>query len=340
MDRDMPEPLLDVRDLAIGFPAPGGTVEAVAGASFAIESGRTLCLVGESGCGKSTTARALLQIVDPPGRITRGTIAYSGDHASVDIARLKPKSAAMRTLRWREIAMIFQEPMSSMSPVHTIGNQITEAILLHTPGLGAAAARLQAIELLGRVGIPDPERRVDAYPFTLSGGLRQRAMIAMALACKPKLLIADEPTTALDVTTQAVILDLLRELKRANGMAMLFITHDLGVVAEIADDVAVMYLGHIVEKGPVADVLGAPRHPYTRALLASRPMIGARRGGGKSPLASIRGMVPSLANRPLGCPFQTRCAQAIPGLCDRIMPETRIEGARELRCHLEQKVAA
>jgi peptide/nickel transport system ATP-binding protein len=329
----METPLIEVDQLAVVFPTFGGTVTAVADASFTIRRGRTLCLVGESGCGKSATARALLQILDPPGRVASGRIRYHGAGAPIDIASLPPTGPAMRGLRWREIAMIFQEPMSSMSPVHSIGNQIIEAIRLHDPALGHRAARARAIDLLRQVGIPAPDERIDAYPFRLSGGLRQRAMIAMALACAPKLLIADEPTTALDVTTQATILDLLRDLKRSNEMAMLFITHDLGVVAEIADDIAVMYLGHVVEQGPFADVLETPRHPYTRALIASRPEIGGRRGPRKGRLPSIPGMVPGPLERPPGCPFQTRCDVVIAGLCDRVMPTVAAAGRHEVRCH-------
>jgi oligopeptide/dipeptide ABC transporter ATP-binding protein len=329
----MAPPLVEVRHLRIEFPVLTGTVIAVADASFSVAAGRTLCLVGESGCGKSATARALLQIIERPGRITGGEVVFAGTGERIDIARLPPGGSAMRALRWREIAMVFQEPMTSLSPVHTIGNQIVEAIRLHADAR-APEARSRTIELLRRVGMPDPETRIDAYPFRLSGGMRQRAMIAMALAAQPKLLIADEPTTALDVTTQATILDLLRDIRQEFGMAMLFITHDFGVVAEIADDVAVMYLGHIVERGPVAAVMQTPLHPYTRGLLASRPQIGRRRGRPGERLPSIPGMVPGAFDRPTGCPFHTRCAEAMPGLCDVSMPPPVQLGETEVRCHL------
>jgi oligopeptide/dipeptide ABC transporter ATP-binding protein len=312
---------------------------AVADASFSVTTGSTLCLVGESGCGKSATARALLQILERPGRIAGGTLRYAGTGAVIDIARIPPNSGAMRALRWHEIAMVFQEPMTSMSPVHSIGNQIVEAIRLHSDA-SRMEARRRAIDLLRRVNIPDPETRIDAYPFRLSGGMRQRAMIAMALASQPKLLIADEPTTALDVTTQATILDLLRDIRREFGMAMLFITHDFGVVSEIADEVAVMYLGHIVEQGPVTEVMDSPLHPYTRGLLASRPRIGRRRGRAGERLPSIPGMVPSPYDRPTGCPFRTRCTQAMPGLCDVSMPPRFQIGGIEVRCHLYSGAAA
>jgi oligopeptide/dipeptide ABC transporter ATP-binding protein len=334
----MTDALLEVRNLRIEFPTLAGTVVAVEDASFTVRAGRTLCLVGESGCGKSATSRALLQILDPPGRIAHGTLRYFGTGEMIDIATLSPGSGAIRALRWREMAMVFQEPMTAMSSVHTIGNQIIEAIRLHS-NAGKAEARHRAIDLLRRVSIPDPEMRIDTYPFRLSGGLRQRAMIAMALASQPKLLIADEPTTALDVTIQATILDLLRRLQRELGMAMLFITHDLGVVAEIADDVAVMYLGRIVERGPVVSVMKAPRHPYTRGLLASRPQIGRRRGGTDRRLPSIPGMVPSPFDRPNGCPFHTRCTEVISGLCDVTVPPPILIEDVEVRCHRQKEGA-
>jgi peptide/nickel transport system ATP-binding protein len=324
-------PLIEVRDLRTHFFTDEGTVKSVDGVSFDIPRGKTLCVVGESGCGKSIMARSILQLIAPPGRIVSGNIMFHGDGKTVNLAALPPRSREMRAIRGAQISMIFQEPMSALSPVHTIGDQITEAILLHQR-IGRPAARARVIELLNRVGIPDAASRFDAYTFQLSGGMRQRTCIAMALACGPKLLIADEPTTALDVTTQASILDLIRELQAEMGMAVMFITHDLGVVAEIADEVVVMYLGTVVERGNVASVFDEPRHPYTQALLRSIPRLGSRH---KGKLQSIRGMVPHPFNRPSGCQYHTRCDRFMPGVCDRLDPPTEIVGARhDVRCLL------
>ena len=261
--------VLDVRGLVTHFPVRNGLVRAVDGVSFSVRRGQTLCVVGESGSGKSVMARSILQIVDAPGRIVAGSmLLHRPDGTTVDLAALHPRGRAIRAVRGREIAMIFQEPMSSLSPVHTVGDQITEVLRLHL-GLGKAAARTRAIELLDQVEIPTPARAIDRYTFEFSGGMRQRVMIAMALACNPSLLIADEPTTALDVTTQAEILDLMRRLQRQHGMAVLFITHDMGVVAEVADEVIVMHRGKLVESGPVDDVFHAPQDDYTRMLIHS-----------------------------------------------------------------------
>ena len=305
--------LLRVEGLTVEYASRGGAIRPLDGVTFSLKRGRTTCVVGESGCGKSMTARAILQILDPPGRIMSGRITYfpAEDSIPVEIAALAPTGRRMRALRWGEIAMIFQEPMVSLSPVHTIGNQITEAIRLHAR---EADPEARTVEMLSRVGMPDAPRRAHTYPFQLSGGMRQRAMIAMALSCQPKLLIADEPTTALDVTTQANILDLLRVLREQTGMTLLFITHDLGVVAEIADDVVVMYAGQVVEQGTANDVFHHPAHPYTRALLESRSRRGHRR------LAAIPGTVPGPGDRPSGCVFRTRCGYVIPGLCDVTPP--------------------
>jgi oligopeptide/dipeptide ABC transporter ATP-binding protein len=322
--------VIDIKDLNVHFATNQGLVRAVNGVTLSIATGKTVCLVGESGSGKSITARALLQIVPKPGKIVGGDILLHHDKGTTNIAKLEPRGAAIRSIRGSEIAMIFQEPMTSLSPLYTVGNQITEAISLHNK-LSKKAARARAIELLGRVGIPKPQERVDEYPFRLSGGMRQRVMIAMALSCNPKVLIADEPTTALDVTTQAQILDLLRELQSEQGMAILFITHDLGVVAEIADDVAVMYLGNIAEFGSADEVFNHPKHPYTKALLASIPKVGAERGD----LVSIKGMVPSPYRRPTGCPFHTRCPDVIEGVCDSVEPAAISFGNDHVaRCHL------
>jgi peptide/nickel transport system ATP-binding protein len=331
------EPLLEVRRLKTHFFTDEGVVRAVDGVDFTVERGRTLCVVGESGCGKSVTARSILQIVDPPGRIVAGQMLFhraarEGAEAEVvDLAALDPRGARIRAIRGREIAMIFQEPMTSLSPLYTIGDQLIEAIMLHLP-LGRADARRRAIEMLGRVEIPRPQLRVDSYPFELSGGMRQRAMIAMALSCSPSLLIADEPTTALDVTTQAQILDLIRNLQRELGMAVMLITHDLGVVAEMADDVVVMYLGVAAERGDVDAIFHDPAHPYTRALLRSIPKLGLKV---RQRLASIEGMVPNPLQRPGGCPFHTRCDAFMPGRCDLVVPDaTRLSARREVRCLL------
>ena len=332
-----PSPLVQIDDLKVDFDLPRQTVTVVDGVSLTIPRGKTLCLVGESGCGKSVTAKALLRLVENPGRIAGGSITLDRDDGPVDIAALAPNDKLLRQIRGGEIALIHQEPMSFLSPLYTIGNQISEGLMLHRK-VSKAEARRIGIETLREVGMPDPEAKFDRYTFQLSGGQRQRAMIAMALVSKPKLLIADEPTTALDVTTQANILDLLRRLQEAEDMAVLFITHDLGVVEEIADEVAVMYLGKIVEQGPVDEVLSNPRHPYTRGLLASMPRL---EGDFKAPLSAIRGMVPTPANRPQGCPFHTRCALAIKGVCDARMPEaTMVESGHMVACHAAGETAA
>ncbi|MGV3652137.1 MAG: ATP-binding cassette domain-containing protein, partial [Devosia sp.] len=266
----LPEtPVLSVRALATHSPTRTGLVKAVDGVSFDLHRGKTLCVVGESGSGKSITARSILQIVDRPGRIVSGTMVLNRpDGTSVDLAGLDPRGKPIRSVRGREIAMIFQEPMSSLSPIHKVGVQIGESLRIHF-GTPPEERRRRVIELLRQVEIPDPERAIDRYTFEFSGGMRQRVMIAMALACNPSILIADEPTTALDVTTQAEILDLIKRLQAAHGMAVMFITHDMGVVAEIADEVLVMYRGRVMERGPAAQVFHAPQDPYTRMLIGS-----------------------------------------------------------------------
>jgi peptide/nickel transport system ATP-binding protein len=261
--------VLDVRDLVTHFATRTGVVKAVDGVSFAVRRGKTLCVVGESGSGKSVTARSILQIVDAPGRIVSGSmVLHRPDGSSVDLAQLHPRSKEIRAVRGAEIAMIFQEPMSSLSPVHTVGDQIMEVLRLHL-GMDKVAARARTVELLKQVEIPNPDRAIDRYTFEFSGGMRQRVMIAMSLACNPSMLIADEPTTALDVTTQAEILDLIKRLQTKFGMAVLFITHDMGVVAEIADEVLVMYHGKVMESGPVEQIFHAPKDEYTRMLIGS-----------------------------------------------------------------------
>lgn len=331
------QPILSIRNLKTYFHQDEGIVRAVDGASFDIYPGKTLGIVGESGCGKSVTARSILQIVDKGGRIEEGEILLhqarngSGQTDEVDLTKLKPDSRQMRAIRGAEIALIFQEPMTSFSAFHTVGNQIAEAIRLHKD-VSKKEAREEAIELLRQVGIPRPERRIDEYSFQLSGGLRQRVMIAMALSSDPKILIADEPTTALDVTTQAQVLDLLRQLQEEKGLAIILITHDMGVIAEMADDVVVMYLGRVVEQGPIDDIFHAPKHPYTRLLLQSIPSIMAEP---RTKLATIRGAIPHPYNRPVGCPFHPRCPEFMPGTCDVREPELRREGdLQEVACFL------
>ena len=268
--------LLQVSNLSTHFAVRNGSIKAVDGISFNVERGRTLCVVGESGSGKSVTARSILQIVDEPGRIAGGSMVLNrADGSSVDLAKLHPRGKEIRAVRGAEIAMIFQEPMSSLSPVHTVGNQIIEVLRLHIK-MGKLEARARCIELLAQVEIPHPDKAVDRYTFEFSGGMRQRVMIAMALACNPSLLIADEPTTALDVTTQAEILDLIKRLQKSHGMAVMFITHDMGVVAEIADQVIVMHNGRIVETGPVDQIFHAPQHDYTRMLIGSVLKLGRK----------------------------------------------------------------
>jgi len=322
------EPLLSVRNLKTYFTQDEGTVRAVDGVSFDVAPGATLGIVGESGCGKSITARSIMRIVDRPGRIVEGEVYFrrpssqGGSGPVVDLTKLEPNGAEMRAIRGAEIALIFQEPMSSFSPVHSVGNQIIEAIRLHQP-LSRVEARARAIEMLRRVGVSSPEERMDQLSYQLSGGLRQRAMIAMALSCEPTLLIADEPTTALDVTTQTQILELMRRLQQEDGMAIMLITHDLGVVAEMATDVAVMYLGRVVEQAPVDAIFHDPRHPYTRALLRSIPRIRSRT---RERLTPIAGAVPHPYDRPTGCPFHPRCADFMAGKCDRQAPSLRPVG--------------
>ncbi len=303
--------LLEVKDLHVSFFLTEGTVRAVNGVSFKLERGKTLGIVGESGCGKSVTARAILNMVRPPGRILSGEINYYGDSDTpVNLALLDPEGDEIRQIRWREISMVFQEPMTSLSPVHTIGNQMIEAIRLHLSTTKEQAAQ-RSIELLERVGLPQPEHLLNRYRHELSGGMRQRVMIAMALSCNPKLLIADEPTTAVDVTTQSQILDLMRDLQQEFNMVIMFITHDLGVIAEMADDVVVMYLGEEVEVADVDTVYYKPAHPYTQALLRSIPRHDIRLGR----LETIAGNVPDPTNIPKGCAFHPRCLYYDPAKC-------------------------
>ncbi len=314
-------PLFEVRDLRVSFFTPRGEVRAVDGVSFTIDEGETFGLVGESGCGKSVTALSLLRLLDGNGRIVGGDIVFAGRRL------LALSEEEMRSLRGDQIAMVFQEPMTSLNPVFTVGYQIGEVLEVHR-GMSRKQARAEAIELLRLVEIPEPERRVDAYPHQLSGGMRQRVMIAMALACRPRLLIADEPTTALDVTIQAQILDLLAHLQEQFGMAVLFVTHDLGIVAERARRVAVMYAGRIVEEAETATLFRNPLHPYTRGLLRSIPRLGMR----VRRLAAIPGSVPDPLALPSGCRFRDRCTYAV-ARCGEIDPQLEPFGdSRAVAC--------
>jgi peptide/nickel transport system ATP-binding protein len=323
----MDQPLLSVRNLKTFFMMDEGTAKAVDGVSFDVQPGQVVGIVGESGCGKSVTIKSVLRIVQEPGRIVGGEILFRrerhhGRHRPearaeiVDLAALDAHGKEMRAIRGSEIALIPQEPMAALSPVHTIGNQLVEAVRLHQDISKPDAERI-VVERMREVGVPSPKERMSMYSWELSGGLRQRVMIAMALSCDPPLLIADEPTTAIDVTTQAQVLSLLRGLQEHHDMAIIFITHDLGVIAQIADHVVVMYLGRVMETGPIDDIFHRPQHPYTKALLESIPTMHAR---SKELLPTIVGSIPHPFNRPAGCPFHPRCSAYMPGICDRGLP--------------------
>ena len=341
----MSEPLLEVKDLVVDFDVREGVVRALKGLDFTINRGQTLGIIGESGSGKSVTARAVMRLLAKNGSIPQGEILFhkkrsrgngSATTEVMDLTQLDSDGRRMRELRGGEIAMIFQEPMSSLTPVYTAGVHIMESVMLHLTGrskIGAqmehniqardrsiskAEARERAIRMLDLVGIPRPEMRVDSYPHQLSGGQRQRVMIAVALSSNPSLLIADEPTTALDVTTQAQINDLMKDLQQEFDMAIMYITHDLGVIAEMTKDVVVMYLGQIVERGTVDDIFYNPKHPYTQALLESIPKMGQKTG---DRLEAIKGMIPDVFSIPSGCPFHNRCPEFLPGVCDQIVPQ-------------------
>jgi len=364
METVMNEPLIEVKDLRVEFDVRAGIVKAVDGLTLTIQRGKTLGVIGESGCGKSMTARAILNMIPKPGKITHGKIVYhrqiknNGQSQMEDIVELTgldPDGKTIREIRGGEIGMIFQEPMSSLTPVYTVGSHINEAVSLHhlTPvrkvgdqiaeqvmahrQVTKEEAREIAIKMLQRVGIPKPTERVDNYPHQLSGGQRQRVMIAIALSCEPGLLIADEPTTALDVSIEAQILDIMRELQESVNMAIMFITHNLGVIASMADEIVVMYMGKAVERAKVVDLFKNAKHPYTQALLKSIPHLGKKKTGGR--LASISGMVPDPFNLPTGCVFHPRCPMFMPGKCDKIAPSwTKVDEEHWVSCLLYEEV--
>lgn len=316
-------PILEVRDLVTTFDTDSGTLTAVDGVSFQLHKGRTLGVVGESGCGKSVTAFSIMRLLPQPmGHIAGGQVLFEGR----DLTKLPPEE--MLKVRGNRMGMIFQEPMTALNPVHTIGRQLSEVFLLHRTKDKRAALRM-SVDILDKVGIPSPEVRVGEYPHQLSGGMRQRVIIAMALACKPSVVIADEPTTALDVTIQAQILELMQGLQQEMGMAIMLITHDLGVIAEMCNDVVVMYAGRVAEAGPVEKIFASPSHPYTRGLLASIPRLEDER---KTTLATIEGMVPSLADMPVGCRFQNRCPYRTE-ICQQQPPVEKVGPGHTVACH-------
>ena len=325
--------LLKVENLQTHFRTRSGLVRAVDGVSFHIDRGELLSVVGESGCGKSITALSIMRLVTPPGRIVGGSVKFEGEDL------LSASERRMREIRGDDIAMIFQDPMTSLNPVYTVGEQIAEALRLHR-GMSRKEAKAAAIEAMREVSIPDPARRADDYPHQLSGGMRQRVMIAMALACDPKLLIADEPTTALDVTIQAQILELLNELRTTRDLGVLLITHDLGVVAEVADRVAVMYTGRIVEESPVGELFARPKHPYTEGLLRSVPKLTMANAQKKERLETIEGTVPSPTSLPPGCHFAPRCSHRMPRCTEGDIPLYELEHSVTVRCVLYDLAAA
>ncbi len=334
----MMEKILEVKNLQTSFFTDRGEVKAVDNVSFDLYKGKTVGIVGESGCGKSVTSLSIMRLIpSPPGKIVGGEILYKGQNL------LNLNMEQMRKIRGNEISMIFQEPMTSLNPVFTVGNQLIEAIRLHQD-LSKKAALDKAVEMLKLVGIPAPDKRVNDYPHQLSGGMRQRVMIAMALSCNPNILIADEPTTALDVTIQAQILDLLRDLQQKMGMSIMLITHDLGVVAEMADEVVVMYAGKVAERGPVNEIFASPKHPYTQGLLNSIPILSKDPSGKvkKKRLEPIPGIVPNLLDLPRGCRFQERCKHVVQA-CREAEPELRVlkdePVHREVRCIRAEEIA-
>jgi len=326
----MAEKLIELNNLKTYFYTEDGVVKAVDGVSFTIERQKTLGIVGESGCGKSVTALSIMGLIPmPPGKVVSGNIIYYRNGNALELTKLNPKGKEYRSIRGNEMAMIFQEPMTSLNPVYTIGNQIMEAIILHQK-VKKREARERAIAMLKEVGIPLPEQRIDEYPHQLSGGMRQRAMIAMALSCNPSLLIADEPTTALDVTIQAQILELIKGLQKEHQMSLMMITHNLGVIAEVSDDVVVMYMGKVVEYASVEDVFHDPKHPYTQGLMNSIPSLRKR----KERLTPIKGVVPDPYNLPQGCPFEPRCPHAMPICKDKMPPLEEVAAEHKAACWL------
>jgi len=332
-DQDMKDEnvLLSMRNLHTQFFSREGILRAVDGVSFDIKRGEILGVAGESGCGKSVMAQSILRIVPTHGRIVDGEILLQHDDEIVDLAQLDWRGDKIREIRGATVSMVFQEPMTSFSMAYTIGNQIIEVIRLHQK-VDETEARARAIDILRRVGMPQPEQNVDAYPFALSGGMRQRAMIAMALSCHPLLLIADEPTTAVDVTIQAQILELMKDLQQEMNMAMIVITHDMAVISELCDRVMIMYLGKDVENAPAGELFRNPKHPYTKGLLNSVPQLG---GGKSQEIVAITGTVPSPYDRPTGCSFHPRCPDFMPGVCDLSEPPQITVGPNHsVRCHL------
>jgi peptide/nickel transport system ATP-binding protein len=364
MSENLVEPLIEVKDLRVEFDVRAGIVKAVDGLNLTIHRGKTLGVIGESGCGKSMTARAILNMIPKPGKITNGKILYhrrvqNNGHGNLDdvveLTQLDPDGKIIREIRGGEIGMIFQEPMSSLTPVYTAGTHINEAVSLHhlTPvrkigdqlaeqvmahqKVTKEEARQIGIDMLRRVGIPKPNERVDSYPHQLSGGQRQRVMIAIALSCEPAMLIADEPTTALDVSIEAQILDIMRELQDSVNMAIMFITHNLGVIASMAEEIVVMYMGKAVEQAKVVELFKDAKHPYTQALLRSIPKLGEKQEGSR--LASISGMTPDPFNLPTGCVFHPRCPMFMPGKCDKIVPKwTKVGEDHWVSCLLYEEV--
>jgi oligopeptide/dipeptide ABC transporter ATP-binding protein len=351
MSKPLHDPLIEVKDLRVEFDVRAGIVKAVDGLTLTIHRGKTLGVIGESGCGKSMTARAILNMIPKPGKITNGEIIYhrrmknsleSQVDDIIDLTKVDPDGKVIRQIRGGEIGMIFQEPMSSLTPVYTAGVHINEAVSLHhlipLQKIGdqigdqlqahrkvtKEESRVIAVDMLKRVGIPKPNERVDNYPHQLSGGQRQRVMIAVALSCEPAMLIADEPTTALDVSIEAQILDIMRDLQQSANMAIMFITHNLGVIASMAEEIVVMYMGKAVEQGKVLEIFQNPKHPYTQALLRSIPKLGKKIPGER--LASISGMVPDPFNLPTGCVFHPRCPMFMQGKCDKIAPKWKSVG--------------
>lgn len=334
--------ILSVSGLKTHFSTEEGVTRAVDGVRFDVARGKVVGIVGESGCGKSVTIKSILGIVQKPGRVVDGQILFRPDSGqsprpgAIDLGRLDRNGREMRSIRGNEIALIPQEPMAALSPVHTIGNQLIEAVRLHRE-ISKADAEKVVLRRLSEVGMPNPAERLNMYSWELSGGLRQRVMIAMALLCDPKLLIADEPTTAIDVTTQAQVLTLLRNLQLSHTLSIIFITHDLGVIAQIADDVVVMYLGRVMEAGPVDDIFHNPQHPYTRALLDSVPSVQKTARG---PLPAIEGTIPHPFNRPAGCPFHPRCAAFMPGKCDVRTPRlASVSPEQSVACFLHHELS-